>query len=44
VARGTTEAELGPASCDRRTTAALERQLVTRLERLGNNATLEKVA
>jgi transposase len=44
LARGTTYAELGPDYFDRRNTDAIERQLVKRLERLGNKVTIEKVA
>ena len=44
LAQGTTYAELGPDYCDRRNTDAIERQLVKRLERLGNKVTIEKVA
>jgi transposase len=44
LARGTTYAELGPDYFDRRNPDALERQLVKRLEGLGNKVTIEKVA
>ena len=44
LARNTTYADLGPNHFDRRDADAIERQLVKRLERLGNKVTLEKVA
>jgi transposase len=44
LARQTAYTDLGPEYFDRRNTDALERQLVQRLEGLGNKVTLEKVA
>jgi transposase len=44
LARSTTYTDLGPDYFDRRDTDAIERQLVKRLERLGNKVTIEKVA
>ena len=44
LARQTAYADLGPDFLDRRSRDATERQLVRRLERLGNKVTLEKVA
>ena len=44
LARQTTYTDLGPDYFDRRDTDAIERQLVKRLERLGNKVTIEKVA
>jgi len=44
LARNATYTDLGPDFFDRRDTDAIERQLVKRLERLGNKVTLEKVA
>ena len=44
LARNSTYTDLGPDHFDRRDADALERQLVKRLERLGNKVTLEKVA
>jgi transposase len=44
LTRKTAYVELGPDYFDRRDAAATERQLVRRLERLGNKVTLEKVA
>lgn len=44
LAHHATYTDLGPDFFDRHDTDALERQLVKRLERLGNKVTLEKVA
>ncbi len=44
LARNTTYSDLGPDFFDRRDTDAIERQLVRRLERLGNKVSIEKVA
>jgi transposase len=44
LAGNATYADLGPDHFDRRDADAIERQLVKRLERLGNKVTLEKVA
>jgi transposase len=44
LTRKTDYKDLGPDYFDRRDAAATERQLVTRLERLGNKVTIEKVA
>jgi transposase len=44
LTRQTTYTDLGPDHFDRRNTDAIERQLVKRLERLGNKVTIEKVA
>jgi transposase len=44
LTRTTSYTDLGPDYFDRRNTDALERQLVKRLERLGNKVTIEKVA
>jgi len=44
LTRKTAYKDLGPDYFDRRDAAATERQLVTRLERLGNKVTIEKVA
>jgi len=44
LARQTAYTDLGPDYFDRRNTDAIERQLVNRLERLGNKVTIEKIA
>jgi transposase len=44
LARSAAYTDLGPDYFDRRDTDAIERQLVKRLERLGNKVTIEKVA
>ncbi len=44
LARNATYTDLGPDHFDRRDAEAIERQLVKRLERLGNRVTLQKVA
>jgi transposase len=44
LTRNTDYVDLGPDYFDRRDAAATERQLVHRLERLGNKVTIEKVA
>ena len=44
LTRKTDYVDLGPDDFDRRDAAATERQLVKRLERLGNKVTIEKVA
>jgi transposase len=44
LTRKTDYQDLGPDYVDRRDAAAIERQLVRRLERLGNTVTIEKVA